>query len=94
MSFCVFLAFKRSPTLFLSISTQGAVTLAHSGKVPRLNIALPQVFIPMLIVVIPMKLRMQPAFTWRKRTDKGHIFMPTLGTTVLYCCLIVHKAGR
>lgn len=89
-----FLAFKPSPTLFLSISTQGAVTLAHSGKVPRLNIAFPQVFIPMLIVAIPMRLRTQPAFTWRKRTERGHILMPTLGTTVLYCCLILHKAGR
>jgi len=45
------------------------VALAHVGKVPRLNMAIPHVLMPRLMHRMPMMLRMKPAFAFRQKEN-------------------------
>lgn len=45
------------------------VALAHEGKVPRLNMAVPHVLMPRLMLKMPMMLRMKPAFAFKQKEN-------------------------
>lgn len=53
------------------------VALAHAGNVPRLNMAIPHVLMPRLMLKMPMMLRMKPAFAFKQKENTiTHNFFP------------------